>query len=736
MRETLLFRLDEHDPTASRGRSDDHSAQLERLRHFLAERFFAELYVHRPEVDRLVEIAKTSPCLTVLSGPRGSGKSTIMMRTAHELADHLGQRDRLSLVDLPARSVHYVNLKRFGPTLRHGETEGAEPNYEKVFGVLYRSLIDQLLDDSDPTPAVREAQKAFGSAWKSYRLRHSPVHHLLWEEARLRGLEVDMDPVQLIQEDSELSRLAIEADRVLGDDEPARLEVLLGFLAEEYGHHCVFLIDNVDRFSRGLHLELAKRLQELTHSGVDVSAVLSVRTSNLLGILDRPTGDATMVVVELPGELGALVAEKAHGGDPVLRNVEQEGTGPGGGVGRDHLTFVSSVFNNRMNVLAKAVSRDPDGLSYRDEVLADELNTAGFSSLDGFLDLCRETVEDLDPHDGASWLSTHVLLLEWHNHSLRSALAHLFDVASCALTGQDPLLPRPKGLETQLDIHDFRSLLWRHLVFGERRVPKEPQLLNVFSGDHLVPDTVRFQRLKVLQYLANADEPCFRDLVNFFANLGIDRDSLEAQLQVCARSHGFESDGLVSLDLRDPGAPIELDTVVSLRPAGYLFVRRLAVSCEYLFWCAMLTVTDDWSRFPHHLCEEDLTEAVVLDDDFRAALATEYIEHFLIPAAKAELTPVGAHPEELELRVARFERLGTFGRDRTHFVPVAACRSLLGFVQHADMPRTRREEHIQRLRRLQEDGLRFLDRAGVIDLNGTPPRAATAPPRSLAQGPS
>lgn len=728
MRETLLFRLDEYDPTPSHGYSDDHSAQLERLRHHVAARFFTDLYVHRPEADRLVEIAKASPCLTILSGPRGSGKSTIMLHAEHELRTHLGQEGPLRLGALPAQSVHYLNLKRFGSTIRWNDEVEDEPSYQRVFGVLYQSLINELLDDYDQSPEATEARRSFGREWRSYRLRNSPVHRPIWQEVRLRAIELGLDPVKMIDDDPELSRAVLDADRALIRNEAASLEVLLRFLAEEYGHHCIFLIDNVDRFSRSLHIALAERLQELTHSGVDLSVVLSVRTANLDGILDRPNRDATLVVVELPSEILQQAAERPDAPD---------GKGPAGG-GPDgegksasidgHLRFVSAVFEHRLSLLSDFVERDPEGLVYRDEVLIDELNAAGFSSLEGFLDLCRNTAEDLDPQDGTVWLPTHAMLLEWHNHSLRSALAQLFDVASCALTGQDPLLPRPRGLDTQLDVHDFRSLLWRHLIFGERRVPNAPQLLNVFIGDHASADPLWFQRLKVLQFLANAGAPRFREMVDFFGDLGIDQDSLDIHLRLLTASHGFESEGLTSIETRDLDTPIASDAAVWLRPAGRFFISRLVVSCEYLFWCAMGTPAAEWSQYPRRWSGEVITEDLVLDDGFRAEVAAEYLEHFLIPRAKAELQPSGFQYDELQLRHARLDRLGALGRDRTYFVPIAACRSLLGFIDHGDMHGSAKAELREHVTRLLQDSLRHIGDLGSIDL--TNPRTKETGSRS------
>ena len=229
------------------------------------------------------------------------------------------------------------------------------------------------------------------------------------------------------------------------------------------------------------------------------------------------------------------------------------------------------------------------------------------------------------------------------------------------------MFPRPLGTEvgSPADVRDLHNIMLRHMILQEAPGGREGfPLLNVFDDRRGQSGGLRYPSLRVLQLLsARGGELRWGTIRDWFAQEGLDAETLTACLLKLCASRGWESEGLIRVDgiadLHDwhdaehrahPDQEPLLGShrMVRLRSSGRLFMSTVVKSVEYLFWCALDAQRIDSDLLPFGRSDE-ISASDVDSDEFRARVALAFIEAEIEPAVVAEVYGQATAQERLEL---------------------------------------------------------------------------------------
>jgi hypothetical protein len=228
------------------------------------------------------------------------------------------------------------------------------------------------------------------------------------------------------------------------------------------------------------------------------------------------------------------------------------------------------------------------------------------------------------------------------------------------------------------------------------RTPKteEPRVINIFEEATPVPERARalqFFSLKVLEYLAGRvhKQTTWGRMSADFARALISPIDLFNEVKRLSEPRGSIPDGYIYLDI-DPVKiedPLPDDLSIELLPSGQFFLDELSVSVEYLFWMALYENVEA-SMFkgipipfsPHHLT-----------DEFRAEVAIDFLEGFILPRFSAEVEAWHRCPDK---RSVDYWRL--FGRGSRGFFPERAAGGIQGFLNQSSIRTLQRSDLFDR----------------------------------------
>ena len=185
--EVLLYShdLDEgrqraHGPTPRRWAELEVSVQTA-----LREAFFDLLYVDRPMVDELYNALHTHR-LTLMSGPRGSGKTTVLLAFDRRFCEQHGQGERFDRErDTAGASVHYINIRQFEAARKDPSVTDAGPRLTVcafIFGKLERFFFPTL---HDLHTEISESEQALRRRWVEWKTQECHTHKKLKAAPRI-----------------------------------------------------------------------------------------------------------------------------------------------------------------------------------------------------------------------------------------------------------------------------------------------------------------------------------------------------------------------------------------------------------------------------------------------------------------------------------------------------------------------------------------------------------------------
>lgn len=733
----LLFTLDQHLPRAARGAGQppgppgDAEDELHRhARDYYFDRFFdlKGLYVRREALTSQLSGTRRSDRYAVLRGPRGSGKSTLLRHYCRSENGDEGVAEVLVINPRSAQtSVFYIDLKRSEKILLDravGEHRVCEVVYSRLTNrFLGAGTEDEL--SNEQLAAVRDT----GSAWDEFVFRHSPSHKKLLESIGRDRVRENRDE-SLWEIANTEHRALIRTLDIDFAKQPAeiRLRLFLEFLHNVYGHVPVVLIDNVDRYTIPLHSTLNRTVSRIAHSpDVDVRFVLAMRNSTAKVILDQHEEERDgMIYSIIVGDQEDLIAKDLL--DDSRWNEFDElvsmSSPPKGQTGMLSDGFFSGVVVRRLRALESFIeSTDRDQFSD---------GTASLPSATQVSDLGLKVVELLLRHRNEhTHLGFKQTLLRWHNYSIRSALAHQFRIYSSITTGFDVLFPSPLGAPetrfTEPSAHDFRTLIWRHIIFGDSRTLAEPTGVTPNLVDRQVHGKLMmpFPTLIILQYISHTESCDLGKLRGAMLQFGIQRGVVDSALDGLTASRGFETEGLVGVDGtvyrptdeqeweemerlgRRSVGELKDSRAVKLRPAGRFFLQWIAPSCEYLFWCAMLTEDRRGIDIVQRAAGDvEKDESLIARDWFRATVAVDYLCEVVAPIEleflESNLRLSKDSADHFRRKLASLTKTAEWHGEWSYVA--RASRGLSGFVRSAapdEMPSSRRryiDERIAALR--------------------------------------
>ncbi len=620
---------------------------IQQLRRRLAIEFYEKLFVDRPETQE-TEALLAHRQFVVVKGDRGSGKTTIMRKLARDFQDST------------TRSIHYLDLRQYAGQLAHSE-KPAHAVSEIIFHHLWGCLF------GERQHADRRLR------WTVFRAWNDPSCQDLREEIQL------VEKLGNPYEDEAAERDWIEALRSKAYHErlstrsipgTQNLIMILRFLQEHCNHHCVLLIDDIDRYPLQLQGELVSLSLDLTAlKSRPATPVIAVRSEGHRELAEG-TSDQPFFVQRLRA----------------LRDVPTVAL-------RAEDSLLESFIRRRLDFVRSMDSTDLFGPADL-KTLTERL---GFQS----------GLEFVESHVAAySWISKEISnadvvnnFARWHNNSLRSTASHVFNLLSAFTTGDEPLFryedvvpsawpSDSRPVQPWLpSVRSVRTIAFRHILFGLRRPPEEPQP-PIFLNDTESFSTQRplaFPLLKALEYLrSRPDSRCHYDqFIQDFGSLGVTRERLFDTLDIAQSSRGFDIPGLINVERypEDVAPNMPGATVIELLPAGRFLLEQLSTSCEYIFWAAAYSEVDDqlyWRVF----LSNDLNVRNLLSDEFRLGVAARYLSLVIVPRFREEIAWLGGRRDiDAAEEFQRYRQL--FGYAQHGLYPERAASSLGRFAVSA-----------------------------------------------------
>ena len=613
----------------------------------------------------------------VLAGPRGSGKTTIARTIEFAINGELESGDDDSETEtyflrdypdsVPELRSYYLDVTDHDARIKAGPDPAV---MHPICEVLHETILERILEvdgESELSDERRERIRSFERDLEEFQLSSGMTVDCT---AYARAVEAVLGVVdaknpnarkeavassERLQEKREAARDSFH--RLRGDH---KLSVLLQFL-ESLGHNCHMIIDNIDRYSSRLQVNVDEVVLDKANTHKNAHFVVPLRNAN--------RGNLTTTAHERPREEVLVMGPRTTGGEPhgVPEGSDEEGEVDEEQAARNaaaKLMVYTAITVRRLRMLQRAIEETELG-AYVEEHVLPELNLLNYDSVDHFVRELIRAVLGQDLRFRPLLRPTGNEILQWHNYSIRGSLAQLADLIALTMHGQDQFFRRPRGSSRRFHPRDFQTMCYRQMVFAETPGGRAGfPLVQVFKEDMLPKGAVRFPRLRMLQLLSShGGKMPWGSMRHWFEQEGYPEDVLLGYLVELSSGRGWESEGLLRvdgiLDLQkwhnspEANEGLSGSRPVRLRSSGRLFMRSVIPSVEYLFWHAL-----EEDRLPHVLSASgDISEAMVLDESYRVKVALSFIRAKLNPAAKKELQIHGVSGKKKEKRARRRREL-------------------------------------------------------------------------------
>lgn len=645
----------------------------------IQRRFWTDIYVERDEV-RQIALALETGQLVLITGERGTGKSTAIQAVLRELA--ASERSNLLTFQLNA------NLR----TKAMHSKEAAEAKiHEKVWAFLHGE--------------VREIPE-----WLPYLYEEHPA----FEELRNR---LDQDRYrpptpsdwQLVLEDDEYASIANEGMGMFSkSDLSDRIAIALQFIEEHTEFEPLLVIDNIDHLGDDV----------ATHCGKVLASILGSSSGRVRGAIAVRTENADAIRYAIDNE---PVHEKIEMAEKALNPDSFENPSI-------DLTF--HIIRKRLAILReeKTIAEiraaiDPErgsrlAADYEAEDLGKFFDSVMKLLEEMIYDVFRTNESDSKLRQASRKFAEAIHC--WHNGSLRECGLSLTIFASDILQDKPHMfglqsLLREVSAASGVESHRRRrhlrrvtlSLLYRHLLFwasSEEEKTNPPRNVMVFDADEETADPpLHFLRLRVLQYLAKCERgrTTISRVRRDIGELGINQERIDEALRDLAVKRSDDDAGLLRIDgLREvhPDTRLRGRAIVQLLDAGKFLVTDLYVTTEYLFWSAVtIQAAADAARLPTRI-----KPIQIQSDSFRTDVATRFLEKFLLEKFHDEHPYLRGYlddwpPEKAKARMRIYER--HFGFSKENWFLDHAAESVRGFIPSWDVSGryAKAEESLERL---------------------------------------
>jgi hypothetical protein len=639
----------------------------------LQERFWKDVYVDRPQIREIMFHLQTGQ-LVLISGERGTGKTTAIHSAIHELNSGAVGDPTAQLPENAAAIVsHVVDANNLTAMLRNPET-AFDTIHQEVFNALLNKAIDE--DDED---------------WLPYLYAKNPSFEVL-----RMALEQDLifpSTPQEWRENAGLQRYTHAAvtarDRFTSSPYSERLRTLLEYIAEHTPLEPLVIVDNLDHLDNPVQVECAVALSALIRSSTNrVRGAIAVRPENVEAI-EREL-DTTMGPPEVP-----LVG-------PLYRHEGLQR--PTIGMTLDFIANRIALLQEPETVARIRASIDPAKAQQlaEDTQLEDNPDASGYFNV--LMEMLHFMVYDVftprpvDPdlkNDNADFGRA---LNSWHNSSLRECGLSLTMFVSDILQDNTHMselrtlllsVMTSRGESVNARRRHLRrltrSLLYRHLLSWGSRDDRPPRNVLVFAGTRETTEPpLHFLPLRILQHLATRPKhrTTVKGMRRVFALLGVEHARTDEALRELAEPRTLEDTGLIRIDGSSrlaEDADLAEDSSVQLQDAGEYLVMTLCLSTEYMFWSAVTqpaaTALVEMGKRP---AAKDIQ-----NDAYRARMASRFVERYVIEKLREE------HPylegvterwtrEKAKARLSLYEVY--FGFSKGHWFLDSCCASMQAFL--------------------------------------------------------
>lgn len=545
----------------------------------MREQFFLRFFVDRDAVTKLSNAVRASN-VSLLEGPRGCGKTTVVLRVVSILKSENGQLG--SFLESPdcVTTFHYLNLKAHVPQKTGSQTEPVATVCSRLFDLVRSYYL--------PTDnAGYRIESAVTRGWQQFVECSAPEFNAV-RELRSNGLPLP---------DGLLESAYLEFGRRSGED---KLPLFLEFL-NSFGHRVVVFVDNCDRHDLDLQEELFRKAIRLSESpNSALVTALALRDSTIRKLKASENTDTSVPSVVLDSDRRTTISATGK----MLHDVMQK-----------RFAFLMDFSKQEHSTLldAFAASLKPYNMNGVSDYLGHCANA--LSSVKHQLsniDLCEE-------------------FLTWHDGSIRSAAAHIDKVIALSVTREDPFFVNEVG-ELPVSQHErlrrVRTHVFRHLIFGDASFPDTPMTPNLLS---VAPG--RMVRYRMLRLIGQAGYGGidYRAYLDLAMRLGCSPNAAFAALETFRNGCGFEGEGFVTVDVRPTQFKLDMsgEIRVMIRPSGEHLLNVLCTKVEYIFWMAMFTRHRVHSDFA--VIRERRPIADVKIDSLRVQIATNFLYRYVTP---------------------------------------------------------------------------------------------------------
>jgi energy-coupling factor transporter ATP-binding protein EcfA2 len=634
------------------------------------ERFWTDIYVDRPEIrDILFQLDKGQ--LVIITGERGTGKSTALQAAVHALSGG----SRTTPAEPSPGGPGALVIVTFDANEFTADLHDPDAAATLVRTTLFHRLVRDALEG--------------GMAWMAFLYEHAPEYEALQMSFVQDGFAPNAPDewVELASMPEYTDMLRIGTERFTNASDSARLRLLLQFIGERTHREPLLVIDNVDHLANDVQCRCAEVLFEIIESNKRrVKGAIAIRPENLETI--QHSLDTAMRSPEV-----SMVPR-------TLRH--EEFTKPS-------IDLTLAFIERRVAVL-----QEPDTVAVvlnsidraKATRLAEAIDPALAGNVDAFLDTLLEllqlmvydifgTDED-DPLSRDNWDFARAIHA-WHNGSLRDCGVSVTSFASDILQNKTHMYELRTLLQsvvaTRGDKRDVRrrklrrftrSLLYRHLLFWGKDHMVPAKNVMVFDGTEETTDPpIHFLRLRILQHLAHRHRHrgTVRTVRREMGKLGVPPARIDEALRELAAERTPEDAGLIRIDrLGDQeGEDLHDGAQVQLLDAGKFLVDTLYVTTEYLFWSALSSpVAAAAVGVRGTVTSEDMQS-----DGFRAMIAARFVDRYLVRKFRDEHPYLDGVPEGWTHREARQRLLlygSLFGFSRGSWFLDRCCDSMTAFI--------------------------------------------------------
>jgi hypothetical protein len=569
-----------HESAASYAQEATEAARLETL---LRSRFHADLYVPRHEIEDVLISCETKN-LVLIVGLLGVGKSTLLLELQRRLEERVPSDSESSA---RKRAVVYLNVNERVADL------GALASVSKapICALAHNELHDKV--------------KALGlnDRYVAYTIRHSQKYRsiltAMQNETRCTDLTDDTILTLLQTDDYKATKRALDLEYP-GD---AEFLCLLHFVAEHIGEP-ILIFDNTDGYSARLQNAVLVKCRHVLRG--HCTPIVAIRTSNLRQ-LSRQSGESRQGQPPIEHEVTPYLALI-----PKTKRPDRHEMLTG-------LSTVKQIVTKRIDFLAR--------------------NTTSNLEID-FAARLKDFVDYFFRARVSSTLLSN--LLEWNNHSVRHVARDVAKMCTILIASQDPAFTsafldrgssrlKTRRAETLKPLahaafHHYRP------SFLPTRFREDPKFmtcggalvydsvigaLNLYASPH-GNDLIPFPELYLLLLLSHAGASSVADdsgrmelgqLAPLFRNFGIKRGVLLDIVNRCTNPGLRDDMGFVRVHNRAHklAADSPDHTEIELQPRGDYLSNDLAMTCEYLFWCALDSphAPDYYSRIRYRKMRSD-----------------------------------------------------------------------------------------------------------------------------------